>query len=257
MSFWGENIRYLRKRAGLSQEALAEALNMTRVKLNAHENAKTVNPTTEDLILVSDYFKVSVDHLIRTQLSNVDEENLNETKILNSDLRILTISVDDNNEEYVDYLPIKAKAGYSTGYRDPEFIASLPKYKFPGLPKGKTFRLFPTSGDSMIPIPEGSDVLAYYVEDWNTIKPDTLCVVVMRGEQDIVFKQLTVLPNNRMGLKSLNKLYKTYEVNKTDVLEIWIYERYMSQSVPIQRNELDEIKALLLDMRRELQKSKA
>lgn len=256
MNFWGENIRFLRKQAGLSQEALAKALNMTRVKLNAHENAKTINPTADDLILVSDYFNVSIDHLIRIKLSS-HNINLVDTKKPSSDLHILTISVDENNDEYVDYLPIKATAGYSTGHRDPQFIADLPKYKFPDLPKGKTFRLFPTTGDSMIPIPEGSDVLAYYVEDWYSIKPDTLCVIVMRGEQELVFKQLTILPNDRILLKSLNKLYKPYEVRKADVLEIWVYERYMSRTIPIQQNELDEIKALLLDMQQELQKNNA
>ncbi len=47
--FWAENIKFLRHRKKLSQEALAEALQIGRPKLNAHEHGKTVNPPVEDL----------------------------------------------------------------------------------------------------------------------------------------------------------------------------------------------------------------
>lgn len=52
---------------------------------------------------------------------------------------------------------------------------------------GGTYRMFPTTGDSMLPIPEGSDVVARYVQDWKTLKPDRHCIVILKGEQDFVF----------------------------------------------------------------------
>jgi transcriptional regulator with XRE-family HTH domain len=252
MSHWGENIRFLRKRAHLSQEAMATSLNMTRVKLNAHESGRTGNPTAIDLASVSDHFGICIDLLIRTRLSELREEELVELDKPRADLRVLAITVDERNDEYIDYVPVKAKAGYLAGHRDPEYIAALPKYRFPDLPKGKTFRLFPTSGDSMTPVPDGSDVLASYVEDWPAIKPGTMCIVVMRGEQEFVFKQVAVLNNGRLQLKSLNEQYAPYEVKSSEVLEIWAFDRYISRVLPMQRTELDEIKSLLLDLRREL-----
>jgi len=249
MSYWGENIRFLRKQAGLSQDALATALGMTRVKLNAHESAKTTNPTTSDLVAASDYFNIGIDQLLRTKLS---EGKPNEPVFVGQkDLRVLAITVDAVNEEYIDYVPVKAKAGYLAGHRDPDYMAALPKYRFPDLPKGKTFRLFPTTGDSMVPIPEGSDVLASFVEDWKQIKPCTLCIVVLRSGQDFVFKQVT-LTGKKLHLESLNGQYQPYQVNLEDVLEIWKFDRFISRQVPAHPNELEEIKSLLLDMKREL-----
>ena len=50
--FWSTNLRHLRSRKKWSQDELAEKLEITRSKLNAHENGKTINPTAEDLIAV-------------------------------------------------------------------------------------------------------------------------------------------------------------------------------------------------------------
>lgn len=252
MNHWGENIRFLRKRASLSQEVLAASLNMTRVKLNAHESGRTGNPTIADLMAISDHFGITIDLLLRKKLSELDEKEMVTIDNLQANIRVLTITVDERNDEYIDYVPIKAMAGYSKGHHDPEYISALPKYRFPGLSKGNTFRLFPTSGDSMMPIPEGSDVLACFVEDWQAIKPGTLCIVVMRGEQELVFKQVTVLGISGIELRSLNPFYAPYEVKLSEVLEIWAFDRFISRVVPMQRAELDEIKSLLLDMRRDL-----
>lgn len=256
MAHWGNNIRFLRKRAGLSQDALAGALAITRVKLNAHESGRTINPTIGDLVTVSEHFAVSIDNLLRLDFSSLSETDLKGLDKPKANMRVLAISVDEKNEEYIEYVPVKAKAGYTAGYRDPDYIAGLPKYRFPGLPKGKTFRLFPTIGDSMAPVPEGSDVLAAYVADWETIKAGTLCIVVMRSEQDFVFKQVTLIGKDRLELKSLNEQYAPYQVNLNEVLEIWAFDRYISRVVPLQRTELDEIKSLLLDMRRDMKKHK-
>lgn len=262
MVYWGNNICYLRKQRNLSQDALALELGMTRVKINAHENGRTVNPTVADLITFSDFFDLPVDLLLKRDLSSVSAEEYtaitskSTNKATESRLRVLSITVDDQNDEYVDYVPVKAKAGYLAGHADPEYIAALPKYRFPGLSKNKTFRLFPTTGDSMVPVPEGSDVLAWYVNDWQSIKPRTLCIVVMRNQQEFVFKQVTLQGKSQLELKSLNEIYAPYTVRFSDVLEIWAFDRYISGEVPLNRTELDEIKSLLLDMRRELKTNK-
>src|SRR3546814_5797000 len=38
----------------------------------------------------------------------------------------------------------------------------------------------------------GSEVTGRFIEDWRALKPDTPCVVVLRGNQDFVFKLVTV-----------------------------------------------------------------
>jgi transcriptional regulator with XRE-family HTH domain len=238
--FWSLNIKYLRKRKKLSQDQLAAELGISRSKLNAHENGQTTNPTLNDLLDFSQYFKVSVDALLKTDLGKLPELSMrdleagNDVYITGSKIRVLAVTVDKKDKEQVEYVPIKARAGYRAGYSDPEFIASLPKFSMPNLPAHGTFRMFPTIGDSMLPVPEGSDVLAQYVEDWTTIKKDTPCIVILRGDQDFVFKMVTqnIKEDQTLILRSLNEQYKPYTVDVADVLEIWQYYGHYSRTIP-------------------------
>jgi len=258
MAYWGDNVKFLRKHRGLSQDAMAKKLNISRSKLNAHENGHTLNPPVEDLLMMSQYFNISIDHLLKMNICDVGSERLDkliggsETYIQGEQLRVLAITVDAENKENVEYVPIKAKAGYRTGYGDPDYIAALPKYSFPDLTKGKTYRMFPTVGDSMLPIPEGSDILTSYVQDWTKLRSDTTCIVIFKSGNDFVFKNVTVQKDGNVLLKSTNELYEPYTVNVSGILEIWQFERYISKEVPQGPTELTELKTMLLDMKKQL-----
>src|SRR5690606_40737116 len=86
----------------------------------------------------SDYFHVSVDSMLKVDLTKLGELKLreleagNDVYIKGGNLRVLAISVDKSNNENVEYVPVKAKAGYASGgYNDPEYIAGLPKFSMP------------------------------------------------------------------------------------------------------------------------------
>lgn len=61
---FGENLQKLRKEKNISQENLAEALNVSRQTIGKWENGIT-SPDTECLIQISDFFKVSIDTLLK------------------------------------------------------------------------------------------------------------------------------------------------------------------------------------------------
>ncbi|MET7257103.1 XRE family transcriptional regulator [Dyadobacter fermentans] len=236
--FFAQNIKFLRERKRKTQQELADALFMTRAKSNALESGRTAAPQPEDYFKFLDYFRLSIDTLMRIDLSKLGELKLrdlqagNDVYLAGSNLRIVAITVDKANKENVEYVPVKAKAGYRDGHANPEYIAALPKFSFPNLPSG-TFRMFPTSGDSMLPLPEGADVVCRFVEGWNLLKPGTLCIVILKGEQDFVFKKVTIkVEERRIVLESLNQQYKPYEVELKEVLEIWKYHSYQSRSIP-------------------------
>jgi transcriptional regulator with XRE-family HTH domain len=255
--FFATNLRFLRKRKNLSQEALAAILDFTRSKLNALENGNTKAPQPEDLLEISAYFKVTLDTLLKVDLTTLGAFKMRELELghdvymAGSKMRILAITVDKDEKENVEFVPVKAKAGYRSGYNDPDFIATLPKFSMPNLPSTGTFRMFQTEGDSMLPIPENSEVITQYVEDWTDLKPDTLCIVIL-GEQDFVFKQVTILAGEQILLKSLNADYKPYTVDLEDVLEIWKFYKYQSAELPELPTDLQEVKRLILDMKEEL-----
>lgn len=238
--FWAENLKFLRHRKQVSQDQLAADLEISRAKLNAHENGVSKNPPLEDILRFSEYFKMSVDTLLKVNLSRLGELKLreleagNDVYLAGKNIRVLATTVDRQNNENVEFVPLKAKAGYLAGFSDPEFIEKLPKFSIPNLPKGKTYRLFPIKGDSMLPIPDGSIVISSYVEDILNIKKDSPCIVVVSG-QDIAFKLVDVSEARGSGmvwLKSLNVRYKPYEVAARDVLEAWAFEGYISSGMP-------------------------
>ena len=60
----GEKLYELRKKHGLSQEQLAEALNVSRQSISKWEGNVTY-PESDKLIALSDYFGVSLDYLMK------------------------------------------------------------------------------------------------------------------------------------------------------------------------------------------------
>lgn len=59
-----EKLYKLRKSSGLSQEQLAEQLNVSRQAISKWESGSAI-PESEKLIAISDYFDVSVDYLLK------------------------------------------------------------------------------------------------------------------------------------------------------------------------------------------------
>ncbi|WP_291909466.1 LexA family transcriptional regulator [Chitinophaga sp. CB10] len=230
----------MRKRKGLTQQQLADATSIKKGRLAAQESGKTRNPRMEDLVRIATYFNLPIDRLIKTDLSALSADELYELEtaapldITGKHIRVLPITVNHDNEENMEFVPVKAKAGYSRGFSDPEFIASLPKFSLPGLPREKTIRMFPVSGDSMQPIPDGSHVIAQYVDDWTVVKNDTPCVVVLKNEEDILFKLVdnTMKLDGTLRLHSLNPSYKPFKVNANEVSEIWKFIGYVSREMP-------------------------
>ena len=59
-----EKLYALRKKSGLSQEQLAEQLNVSRQAISKWESGQSV-PESEKLLTISNYFNVSLDHLMK------------------------------------------------------------------------------------------------------------------------------------------------------------------------------------------------
>ncbi|MBX9448877.1 MAG: helix-turn-helix domain-containing protein [Taibaiella sp.] len=238
-NFLGNNIKFLRRRQHLTQESLATQLSITRSKLNCIETGQTRSPAIEDLLNFSNFFRMSLDTLVKVDLSQLGELRIRDLEAGNDvytkggNLRILAISIDHDHKEQVEYVPIKAKAGYIAGFNDVDFIAALEKYSVPNLPKHGTYRIFATKGDSMLPIPEGSDITARYEEDWTAIKAGTPCILILNGQQDFVFKMVTAQRDHTFLLESLNPVYEPYTVHAADILEIWSFHAFTSREIPL------------------------
>lgn len=227
--FFAENLKFLRTRRKISQTDLADRLEITRTTLAGYE--KKVQPPFPVLIRMAEFFNLSLDALIRYDLSKLGEFELNllekgfDVDVTGQKLRLLTISLNKEGEENIEMVPVKAQAGYTTSYGDLDFIASLPKFQLPFLPKEKTYRSFQIEGESMLPIAPGSWVTCSYIRDWTSIKEGTPCIVVTR-EDGIVFKVVYRKTETTFLLVSTNRSFKPYELAINKVVELWKFETY-------------------------------
>ena len=75
--FFASNIKLLRKRKGRTQDDISAALDIKRPTLSGYENSG-VFPGVEALMCLSDYFRVSIDTLVRVDLAKLSEFQLSE-----------------------------------------------------------------------------------------------------------------------------------------------------------------------------------
>ena len=70
---FGEKLQSLRQRAGMSQDALAERLQVSRQAVSRWERDETM-PETDKVVALADIFGVTTDYLLRLQLVMAMEE---------------------------------------------------------------------------------------------------------------------------------------------------------------------------------------
>jgi transcriptional regulator with XRE-family HTH domain len=252
MIYFSRNIQLLRKRKKRSQEEMAGVLGLKRSTLSSYELG-TVEPSLETLTRFSRFFKITMDKLVTLDLGSISEFYLSElekgfdTDITGKKLRILATTLDSENNDNVELVPMKAKAGYTAGYADPEFIRVLPTFHLPFLSKSKKFRAFQISGDSMPPVADGSYVTGEYVQNWESVKNGQPYIIVTRDE-GVVFKIVynKIEESQCLTLCSTNPLYSPYDVHITEIIEVWKFVNYLSENLEIQvdNNDKDLTKAL-------------
>ena len=237
--YFNTNIKLLRMRRERTQDVVANELGVSRSTLNSYENGSIKNPTLDALLSFSKYFKMSIDTLVKIDMSKLSQYQLAELEkgydvyVTGSRLRVLATTVDSGNKENIEVVPLKAKAGYKNGYADPEFMKKLPSFQLPILLNDRKYRMFQISGDSMLPIPDKSWVIGEYLENWYDIK-DGHAYVLLTQDEGIVFKIAYnhIKKKKNLTLKSLNPVYEPYEINVTEVKEVWKFCNYMSSEIP-------------------------
>ena len=74
MNFISNNIKHIRTLKGLTQEQFAEALNVSRSRISSYEENRAI-PPIEFLIQLSEFFKISIDILVKNDLSSGTDAN--------------------------------------------------------------------------------------------------------------------------------------------------------------------------------------
>lgn len=253
-----ENLRTLRQSKNLTQAALAEVFDLNRTTVSAWEDGRA-EPRVALLLQLASYFEVSLDALIFGDLtvgwaapSTPKKTNRNSSP----NARILPIAVDRaTQKELITVVPVRAAAGYLNGYGDLEFMASLPTFNLPvgELPQDMSLRLFQIEGDSMLPLPSGSYVLASYVDDLNTAGNQLPYIVVTQND-GIVFKRIEnhLETSGSFRMISDNPEFPPYDLQAESVIELWRARAFLSFEIPTTKNKASENPAWMNDITQRL-----
>ncbi len=237
MSRAGLNLKYLRKLRGWTQEEFANKLNIKRSLIGAYEEERA-DPRLEVLEIVADMFKLSLDEMLLKDVSNTSGSN----NYLMKRRQQKMLSADRN---LIHFVPVKAAAGYMTGYADSEFIDELNTFTLPML-TGGNYRAFEIIGDSMLPTASGSIIVGEKVDSIDDVKNNSAYIVVSRNE-GIVYKR--IVKNNRtrakVSLVSDNPNYQPYQVNTDDIVELWQAQVVIGKVATQQRWDVNSLANLV------------
>jgi transcriptional regulator with XRE-family HTH domain len=257
------NLKLLRKRKGKTQDDVAFTLNMKRSTYSGYEN-RVAEPGMDILLILSSYFNIAVDTLLKVDLNRLSETQLYQLEhgsdvfIRGGELRILATTVDLENDENIELVPERAKAGYRSGYADPEFISELPRFQLPFLSPERKYRTFQLKGDSMLPIPDGSWVTGEFVADWNEITTGQ-AYIIFTIDDGIMFKiaENQISEQRSLKLYSLNPLFEPYDVPVNEIKEVWKFIHYISAEIPDPVLPEEKLLSTVAQLKNEVEKIKS
>nr|WP_321354745.1 LexA family transcriptional regulator [uncultured Draconibacterium sp.] len=260
MNYFGKNIKLLRKYKKRTQNEVATALELKRTTVNALEN-EISQPTVPHLQSFSKYFGIAIDTMINIDLQQLSESQFTDLQngfdvfIRGSNLRVIATTVDSDNNDNIEFVNEKAKAGYVNCFADPEYIGKLPVFQLPFLSKEKKYRAFTIEGESMLPIPAGSIVIGEFIQDFYNIKSNEAYIIVTRDE-GIVFKvvQNNIDTERSLHLVSLNKAFAPYSIAVCNITEVWKFVCYLNTSIPEPESDINLLMKQMDDMQQAIKK---
>jgi phage repressor protein C with HTH and peptisase S24 domain len=156
-------------------------------------------------------------------------------------IRPVAVVVTPTGKELITYVPVKAQAGYRTGYADPQYLEKLPAFSLPiNITGSGTYRMFQVKGDSMTQLGggglhDGDIVIASYVEDIFELKDNRVYVFVTPEEVLVkrVLNRLKIEAERVLVLKSDNKSgqFKNIILHPPEILEVWELKLFISRQL--------------------------
>ncbi len=274
MSIVSNNIRYLRRLKGFTQEQFAIKIGIKRSLLGAYEEARA-NPNLENLQTMALIFGTSVDEIITTDITkNIADERIFSNDLFtnnNSDNKKQLISNNQSLNEMNNMVENIAKneiiytqnnifsivkrantSEYLNKRLHNSFIQSLETMSLPDLEKNKTYRGFEIGEDfsfmNALLIGEQLHHLHEMMDGKNYL--------IVSKNNGIIYRRIYNQTNTRgtILLSSDNLGIATVELQVKEILEIWDIIAFMSFQMPTPQASLSSIKQLVNELQHELSK---
>ena len=226
----GINNSLFEKKCGLSNGYLG-----TQLKRNADLGEGVLNKILDNCLDISpEWLLTGRGEMLKSEVATEviktpRVEIIEPIKVEGRSLMPKVVVVDDDDNDRIPLVSVKAQAGYLEGYDDSNYIEELPTYSVPDMRNG-TYRMFQVSGFSMYPtLQDGSYVVGQFVENWEWLSDNRVCVVVTERD-GVIVKRVTNRAREKGFLycKSDNRDYKHIKVMLEDVKEIWECKAHIS-----------------------------
>ena len=101
-----QKILLQRKKKGISQEDLANALNVSRQAVSKWESSQSV-PDMDKIVALSSYFNITTDYLLKDEIETIDGADNYSSK--NVDMQMLNKELSENDFQNIRYEAEKKK----------------------------------------------------------------------------------------------------------------------------------------------------
>jgi transcriptional regulator with XRE-family HTH domain len=206
---FSKNLRFLRKKRGLNQQDLAEALGKVVTSISGYETGRFF-PPIEVIIEMANFFNVSVEAMVLDDFEDPTYQ-IEEPGIV----RIYPPLGQKSNV----FVPVKAQAGYAEEWSQ-EYVNQYIKFvEIPGV-SGEA-RTFEVSGNSMEPVLLAGDyVSGNRVQDLRDIREGSVHVIVTVSN-GIHIKYVRLYGNRALCIPANKIEYDEYYIAYEEIKEIW------------------------------------
>lgn len=217
----------------LSQEELGEIIGKGRSVIGSYEKGHA-EPSFDNLVNIAEYFGISIDKILNGNLESngnlYGNPNGNpsasiepKTSYQTSDPQPVVVTVDQQNRDNITMVDSKAAAGYPANLQEPEFYQDLPTFSLPGPEfRNATFRAFEVEGDSMSnTLYHGDWLIARHIEHFDDIREGYVHIIVTYGSIYVKRVLNRIQERNALVLQSDNATYPPFQLDPSDVQEIW------------------------------------
>ena len=230
LSFIGRNIKKIRQVKKISQAEFAGLFHLSRPSIGAYEEGRS-EPKIETLILIATYFKLSIDLLLKRELSTSEifsldtiKKKLDKAHNVGHNSSIITTASLVSQDQFLNYI---------VHHKNNDFIDKLPKIGIPM--KASSYLIcFEMVGSEMVfqqqGLHHGDLLIGKLVPHTNLEKiiGQVLCLVTNSG---ILTKRLDSVDSKHLQLKSDDTNYPTEGLLLENIIQIWQILGVFSQKI--------------------------
>lgn len=250
MSFFGQNIKKIRKIKQISQSQFADLFKLTRASIGAYEEGRS-EAKVDTIIQIANHFSISVDSLLTKELTVND---LYHFDLVNKDLDKYHHIKENGTTASFTGIPLvsdKIFTEYLANIGNFDFINSLPKIKLP-VDNPSHLRAFVQYGNAMQYNNSGifhGDIVIVEQIEIDKLEADKLFIVITHNQ--VYLRRFETENNSSLAFKTDNFDYEAFQVQRNEIMELWmvkyIFTKHVSSSNK-SSNRIDDLERRLRDI---------